>query len=130
MHALSPHICFIFSYSTLQALISQTLSCVVSTCGGQWAPSIGASLSYVTAGKLPSGSQLKHMHSPLCFQLPAQRPFSTNVRYPDNTASNTHMSDNVISIASKLVSLALCSEVTIPALPGRGPVTWDTCRRP
>lgn len=38
---------------TLRALISQTLSSAVSTCGGHWAPLIGVSLSSVPARKLP-----------------------------------------------------------------------------
>lgn len=75
MHVLSLHSSFIFSYIILQALISQTLSCVVSTRGGHWAPLIGVSLSRITVWKLPQGSQLRPMDSLLCFQVQAQRPF-------------------------------------------------------
>lgn len=80
--------------------------------------------------KTPFRQSTKSYAQSTLFSTPGSKPFSTNVRYPDNTAPNTHVSDNVISIAGKLVSLASCSAVTIPALPGRGPMTWDTCRRP
>lgn len=51
VHVLSPHSSFIFSYVPLRALISQTLSCAVSTCGGHWAPLM--SLSCNPAWKFP-----------------------------------------------------------------------------